>query len=352
MSFDPEGTTHPLGGNYYQGTNGRYYSSPEMAVGRQNFDPPAAGSDIYIPRKNLIPVMIFFAVVALLLYAFYWTSVGYNIVYNYFNTTNAIELKGTEALPAVVGFFRITVSIFVAALITLPFLAAKKFPAYICHAILGYSAGIWVVIIQDENMTIGPITFGHTHYFLALSMLGFAVLGWLYFTITKIDYCRARLLKHLPKEKFYHRKKYDVDTAREITAIAAMANTRVLLAAIVSLGVLAYFDPNFKEDLPIVLRTGASYLLILFLVLSHQLHRSIGMYYFVGYLGYTPPVFVYLLAIIGTICALVFAFVPYPYVGEKTPMLQIAAPLVFFAIMIFRAGFTYFRAIKTVENQR
>jgi hypothetical protein len=78
------------------------------------------------------------------------------------------------------------------------------------------------------------------------------------------------------------------------------------------------------------------------MVLAHQANRGLGMHYFVGYAGYNPPVFIYLIAALGTVCAFVFAFIPYPIDHESTLWLQAVTSFVFFGGVIGLTAFMTF----------
>lgn len=338
-------------GSTVPGHDGRFYDSHTDAMLARR-DAEQRFSDAYAGRfDNKDPMAyVYIAIIAAILYAFYWIYYGYFTFTNYLADMQALSLETGLALPAVAGFTQILKLMLWAAVVSSPFLLARRFPSFICPAVFGYGGVISIALLRSGNNTIGPITFGHDGELLISAMLAFAVLGWLYFTLVKVDAGRSLGLKHLPKKKFYHRKQYDEDTLHKKTTIAAMANTRVALAALVFLSGLAYFDSNFRAELPVALRTGASYLFFLFLVLRQQIHRGFLMDNMAGFAGYNPPILVYFMGAIGTVCALIFAFVPYPHVGDPSSTMQLAPPLAFFGALIAITAFRYFRTIKRIKG--
>jgi hypothetical protein len=235
----------------------------------------------------------------------------------------------------------------------------NKYPNYASRAIIGFSIGMFIINFPTRELfsALGPMTIGHSskrHVFMFT--FSFGVLSWIYFASSRFFRFRSKRkneeLKGTPKApKFIELEK---------VSTAAFLNRRVNKGFLLFLLGFALFDPVFwpgsdlwassSTTLSIFLQTLATYLFVAYFVITLQLRAVRRLDFLDCYGGYIPPYYIYGLAVVGTFCAAVFAFVPFDYMGRENHVLQAIAPFVYFGISLFRTGKQYYSRIKTTEH--
>lgn len=284
------------------------------------------------------------------------------------------------AIPAfiVLVFVAITASFFVWLISRF-----NQFPNYASRAILGLT--IALIVITDHFYyyvleALGPMTMGYGNLFPFIMMaLLYGLLSWVYFSAS----CSFKFRSNRLDNKSMGMSTHPIDIENKKIAISAYLNRRINTGFFIMLIGFAVFDPNFWFDTTIyksfwgnieflaqyeplehqyiasqtatpsvILHTIATYLFMAYFVITLQVRAALRLDNKEGYAGYIPPYYVYGLAVTGTFCAVVFAFVPYEYIGKENATWQAIPPILYFSISLFRTGWQYAGFLKSIDITR
>ncbi|MDK8465905.1 hypothetical protein [Marinobacter sp. SS13-12] len=256
----------------------------------------------------------------------------------------------------------------------------NKFPNYASRSILALSIS-FIIALKDYSFSLsilGPLASGYENPGQIFVLMGwFGILSWTVFIIVRFFRFRSSTTRNQSNKEQSDDLTSPADKARKRIAISAFLNRRITLFFIYFLLLIAIFEPNFWPHIPfesmfwsgtaynpdynstkdlyyanldatpsIILRTVASYLFLLFLVITLQIRSARPMHWTAGYTGYIPPKYIYGVALIGGFCAAVFAFTPYNYPGEQSQIFQAVPPILFIGFSLFRTGRQYYRFMK------
>lgn len=304
----------------------------------------------------------------------------------YFEQFYNVVIPPGLAFPSIPAFLVLMIMTIIASFSVWLMSFFNRFPNYASRALIGFSIGMFAIFKLLEPMftrteyfnVFGPMRLGFTNsnLFIALVLIfSFSLLGWIYFASSRFFRFRSKRLNEESRAMYYDPEQVELE---KVTATAFL-NRRLNKCFIFLLLILALFDDHLWPNLPIdtsfltqyfpayqpaanenfansdaslsvILQTIATYLFIAYFVITLQLRSARKLKISKIYAAYIPPHYVYFLAIIGTYCAAVFAFVPYDYMEQKDYIRQAIPPLLYFSISLFRTGRQYYRCLKNMGS--